>query len=242
MTYKERFFAHYGATHLTPRKGAVTPEGLRERAVAWQQQFREFLPTDPDARILDAGCGYGAVVWWLQAIGYRHAEGIDVSGEQVDAGAMLGISNLARADVEEFLAGREGTYDAIIARDLLEHLPRDVLVCVVDGMHRALRKGGVLIIQAPNAESPFGGRIRYGDFTHELAFTSASISQLLRVSGFARVVTRPVRPVLRGLRSRVRALSWRLVEAAMRAVLTAEVGCGNYIVTQNLLAVAWKEP
>lgn len=240
MTYKDRFFARYGETHLAPRKGAPTPERLRDLAVAWRQLFGRFLPTDPNARILDAGCGSGAIVWWLHDRGFREAEGIDISAEQIREGRDLGVGNLMQADLETYLADRVEAYDTILARDVLEHFSKDSIVRLLDLMHRALRTGGTLILQVPNGESPFGGRIRYGDFTHETAFTSASMSQLLRVAGFSAVAIYPVEPVVRGMRSFARYVAWNVAQAMYRALLTAEVGRGRHVVTQNLLAVARK--
>ena len=240
MTYKDRFFARYGETHLSPRKGVVTPARLREQAVAWRQLFGRFLPTDPKARVLDAGCGSGAIVWWLHDRGFHEAEGIDISAEQIHEGQALGVRNLLQADLETYLADRVEAYDLILARDVLEHFAKDAIVRTLDLLYRALRSDGTLILQVPNGESPFGGRIRYGDFTHETAFTSASMSQLLRVAGFSTVAVYPVEPVVRGMRSFARYIAWKIAQAMYRALLTAEVGRGRHVVTQNLLAVARK--
>jgi SAM-dependent methyltransferase len=67
-----------------------------------------------------------------------------------------------------------GSLDAVIAFDVLEHFGRDELIPLVDAVHRVLRPGGRWIIHVPNGESPFFGSIRYGDLTHELAFTRQS--------------------------------------------------------------------
>ena len=40
-------------------------------------------------------------------------------------------------------------------------------------MCRALKPGGRWILHTANAESPFYGRVRYGDITHEQAFTQS---------------------------------------------------------------------
>jgi len=240
MSHKDRFFDSYGKTHLTPRKGPVTRESLAVRAAAWRQLYSRFLPADRDARILDAGCGFGAVVWWLRTAGYQRAEGIDISAEQIQQAAELGIDGLVQADLEEFLQTHAATYDVILLRDVLEHFDKDAAVRVLDLIHGALKARGTLIVQAPNGESPFGGRIRYGDFTHETAFTSASISQLLRVTGFEGVGTYPVRPVVRGIKSALRFVAWRVIELIYQALLNVEVGPGRFVVTQNVLAVGHK--
>ena len=102
----------------------------------------------------------------------------------------------------------------------------------------SLRPGAALVIQVPNGESPFAGRIIYGDYTHETAFTQASMGQVLRAAGFGSVTCLPVRPVVYGIRSALRAAAWRVIEAAIIVAIVAETGPVRPIVTQNLLVVA----
>jgi hypothetical protein len=45
------------------------------------------------------------------------------------------------------------------------------LFAATDETLKILRLGGRRIIRVPNGVSPFAGVIRYGDLTHELAFT-----------------------------------------------------------------------
>ena len=98
------------------------------------------------------------------------------------------------------------------------------------------------IIHVPNGESPFGGRSRFGDFTHEQAFTRGSLTQLLLASGFATVACYEDAPAAHGAKSRLRALLWRLIRLALRLYLAVETGDTgrNAIFSQNLLAVAVK--
>jgi hypothetical protein len=116
------------------------------------------------------------------------------------------------------------------------------LIYFIDEVHRVLRKGGKWIIHIPNAESPFAGRIRYGDFTHELAFTRVSITQLLKSSGFSLVTCHEDTPIPHGLKSAVRWLLWKVIRGTLRLYLGAETGAGEKacIFSQNFLTVAVK--
>jgi len=238
---KDRAFASYVTTHLVPRKGAVTIEVLRTQAHRWDTCFARFLPKDTSARIVDIGCGAGSLVWWLHQRGYWAAEGVDLSAEQVAVAKALGVPNVRQADVSTFLAEAGGSLDVVFARDVFEHFDRNRLVTLLDLIHSSLRIGGLLVFQVPNAESPFGGRIRYGDLTHELAFTSASVSQLLLIAGFSEPRTFSVEPVVYGVKSFLRLLAWKGVQALYRLLIAIEVGGGvgaARIVSQNLIAVA----
>jgi 2-polyprenyl-3-methyl-5-hydroxy-6-metoxy-1,4-benzoquinol methylase len=236
--YKERLYATYLADHLTPRKGGASLEALHARAARWDKTLRRFLPPDRGAMVADLGCGYGSVVWWLQQRGYANAGGVDVSQDQIEQGARLGVRNLRQGDVLDFLRTATGRYDLLIARDLFEHLSKEDTLEGLTLCREALRPAGALLLQVPNGESPFAGRIIYGDFTHETAFTQASLSQVLRAAGFDGVECYPVRPVVYGVKSWLRSVAWRVVEAALIAAVVAEVGPVRPIVTQNLLALA----
>ncbi|HUR96100.1 MAG TPA: class I SAM-dependent methyltransferase [Gemmatimonadales bacterium] len=236
--YKDRLYATYLADHLAPRKGGASLEALRARAQRWDKTLAAYLPADRDAAIADLGCGYGSVVWWLQQRGYANAGGIDVSHDQIEQGSGLGVRNLRQGDVLEFLRTASAQYDLLIARDLFEHLTKEDTLEALTLCREALRPGGALLLQVPNGESPLAGRIIYGDFTHETAFTQASLSQVLRAAGFGSVACFPVRPVVYGLKSWLRSLVWRVVETAIVTAIVAEVGPVRPIVTQNLLVVA----
>jgi 2-polyprenyl-3-methyl-5-hydroxy-6-metoxy-1,4-benzoquinol methylase len=235
---KDRAFASYVTTHLAPRKGAVTIEVLETQAHRWDTCFAQFLPKDKAARIVDLGCGAGSMVWWLHKRGYSAAEGVDLSAEQVAVAKALGVTNVRQTDLRTYLADAADSFDVVFARDVFEHLDRTTLVRVLDLVHTSLRPGGRLVLQVPNAESPFGGRIRYGDITHELAFTSASVSQLLLMAGFSEPRTYSVEPVVYGVKTFLRLLAWKGVQALYRLLISIEIGRGSRIVSQNLIAVA----
>ncbi len=97
-----------------------------------------------------------------------------------------------------------------------------------------------MIIQVPNAESPFFGRIRYGDFTHEMAFSTSSLQQLLQVMSFTQIRTFAVEPAITNTKSLLRFYLWKMVERFYKLLLFAELGSGSRIVTQGIIAVAIK--
>lgn len=237
MTYKQRFFTHYVSTHIAERKGAVTLEEFHRRAPYYKGQLGHLLPKRRDAHIADVGCGNGSLVWYLQGTGYTAVEGVDVSIEQIAAGQALGLQAIQQADLRTYLAGKRERFDLVILRDVIEHFTKEEILGVLDQAVAALRPGGRLLIQVPNAEAPFAGRIRYGDFTHELAFSVSSLQQLLKIVGLDAIRCYPTVPVFLGPTAPLRQLLWRLVEACYKLMIFAEIGRGHYIVTQSLIAV-----
>jgi 2-polyprenyl-3-methyl-5-hydroxy-6-metoxy-1,4-benzoquinol methylase len=198
---------------------------------------------DRDAKILDVGCGYGALVHFAREAGYRDVSGVDGARQQVEAAENLGIGGVRLGGVLETLeAAPEGSLDLILALDVVEHFAKDELLLLVDAVHRVLREGGRWIIRVPNGDSPFVGNILYGDLTHELAFTRESIAQLLSASGFSDVRCYEDAPVVHGLRSATRAVLWRVIRAGLRLYTATETGNASRdaVLTRNLLAVARK--
>ena len=216
---------------------------LAVRAHHCGRAIRNFFPADRDARILDLGCGYGALEYYAAQAGYANIRGVDRSVEQLDASRRLGIANIAQDDCFEMLAKEQpGSLDAIVSFDLIEHLPKEQVCDLAAAIAKALAPGGRWILHCPNAESPMGGRVRYGDFTHELAFTRLSLAQLLTSFRFSRVECFEDGPVVHGMTSAVRLVVWRIIRAALHVWLVAETGQtdGTPIFTQNLFCVAYK--
>ena len=220
-----------------------TLEGLKPRAPYLTKLIQTHFPADRRSAILDLGCGHGALIHFARCGGYTNIRGVDGSPEQVAAARRLGIDGVEEVALLAALAAQaDESLDVVVAFDVIEHFTRDELLSFVDQVHRVMRPGGRWIIHTPNGESPFCGRIRYGDLTHELAFTRTSINQVLLSSGFSKVQCFEDAPIVHGLKSMVRWGLWKLIRSGLRVYLAAETGdtASNDIFSQNFLAVAVK--
>lgn len=240
--YRDRIYQYY----VHARHESLAPEnvyGLKPRAAYLKRLIRDHFPLDKNAVIVDLGCGHGALVHFARLAGYHNVTGVDRSPQQVAAARHLGIEGVHEGDLMNTLQSlKNESLDTVIAFDVIEHFTKDELLTFLDQVYRVLRKGGKWIIHAPNGESPFGGKMRYWDFTHELAFTRASITQLLKSSGFSQVVCHEDTPIPHGFKSAVRWGLWKIVRGLLRIYLLAETGAGekDCIFTQNFLTVAVK--
>lgn len=211
-------------------------------ALGYRRDIRPSLPPPGTGSVVDIGCGSGALVRLLLADGYD-AEGIDVSPEQVALAHEVGLLQVKHGDYRDVLAARNGQLAAVTATDLLEHLAKPEVLDTFDLVAAALLPGGVFVARVPNSVSPFGGHIRYGDFTHESSFTARSVRQLAAAAGFGSVTVMPCPPMAHGFVSTLRAAAWKVISACYKAVLAAETGVtSGHIVTQNLAFVARKLP
>jgi SAM-dependent methyltransferase len=241
-SYRGRIYTGYVSARCKPLEPSSSGD-LRSRAPYLQNLIRDHFPADRDAAIVDLGCGYGALLYFAQRAGYTNLEGIDRSSEQIAAAKNLGIGPVSEGDLMEALSMMpDESRDVVVTFDVIEHFRKDELIVLGDEVWRVLRPDGRWIIHVPNAESPFGGRTRYGDFTHEIAFTRDSISQLILSARFTRAEYYEDAPVVHGLKSFIRSLLWMAIRMMLRLWLAVETGetAGNAIFSQNLLAVAVK--
>ncbi|MDP6526306.1 MAG: class I SAM-dependent methyltransferase [Kiritimatiellia bacterium] len=236
-SYRERLYADYqqslrGSTSLTPSQRAA-----HERE--WKQHYRKHLPENHDARILDIGAGQGRLVSAMRFWGYRNAIGIDASIEQVRVGREAGCEALSFADAFDWLPKHPSEYDCVLALDVLEHIPKHDALAFLDRINSAMVKGGRLVVKTVNSLVIPG--YRYGDYTHETAFTASSLEQVLRCSGFDDIEIREYGPKAASIRGAARSIGWFLCKQAIAFVLACMSGsrCGG-IYTPALVASCTK--
>lgn len=240
MNYRDKLYTTYVSTHTSHLWGDVTIGGIRRQFSVWKKYYGRFLPNNKNAEILDIGCGNGGFVYWLGQNGYINASGIDISPEQIEIAKKLRIRNVEEAELIDFLRDKQGFYDCLFARDIIEHFKKEELLDVTGLFYASLKKRGVIVIQTPNGESVFGSRYRYWDFTHEIAFTRSSLNQILRAAGFNKTAFYPTGPVPKGIKSAIRFLLWKVIEGLLRFYMLVETGSGKGIYTQNIIAIGYK--
>ncbi len=114
----------------------------------------------PPARILDIGCGYGALALTMSEGADLDVVAMDILEERVSSvqGKMRtrhgkagpGI-RLLRANAEKGLPFRTDSFDGVVATEVLEHL--DDPGRMLEEAHRVLRPGGRLFLTTPNADA-----------------------------------------------------------------------------------------
>ncbi len=151
-------------------------------------------------KILDVGCGDGAMLKLLQESGFDNLEGIDISKKQVQRS---GLEFVKCVDPLDYLQGKTGVYDVILLIDVLEHLELEYSLDLLQNIKSSLKDGGLLLIQVPNSLCPLNPH-RHGDVTHLRAYTLESLEQSLRYGGFAAWNHFSLPPLIHGIKSAVR--------------------------------------
>jgi SAM-dependent methyltransferase len=139
-----------------------------DRPGYWADVTRHFAA---DAELLDLGCGTA----WL-AEHFQHYTGIDGSEHAVETARAQG-RNVTVADLDEPLSIPDQSFDAIVMKDLLEHVANPV--ALVTEAHRLLRPGGLVFASSPDAQ-----RWVWNDYTHRRPFTKTSFRLLFADQGF----------------------------------------------------------
>lgn len=238
--YRARIYGRYMETHLSAVTRPPTRAIFAYEAKVFRKTFGPLLPESRTAAVFEAGCGAGSFLYYLVEEGYSKACGMDVSASAVETALALGVRGASRGDALEHLKNARSSYDCVVAIDVVEHLKKEELFGFLEAVLGALKPGGSFIWRSPNADGPFFGRIRYGDLTHELAFTRHSAFQLMAAAGFVDAEISGEVPVVTGARSLLRAVLWKGFSALARLYLYAESCDTGALLAANLLVRARK--
>lgn len=238
--WKSRLYESYVSSGQAGNATTDEAEKLfRPRKAYLTHIIASHFPSDRNVRILDLGCGHGAFLYFLAQSGYRNVCGIDISPEQVELAHRLGITGARLGKLEEFLAEQgDSCVDVVLAMDVLEHLTKQELFGALEGIRRVLKPHGCCIAHVPNAEGLYGMRVRYGDMTHEQAFTPGSARQIFRTIGFSEVQCYEDKPAVHGLASLARRVIWDVGTWHDRLLLMAETGSKAGVLSQNMIIKA----
>jgi SAM-dependent methyltransferase len=237
--WKSRFYAAYVSSGQAGDSGAEAEVLFQPRKAFLRHIIAQHIPRDTNARILELACGPGALLYFLERAGYRNIAGVDVSEEQIAVAARLGILSATCSPFEDFLSAQAAaSADRVLAIDILEHLSREEIVESLGAIRRVLKRGGRCVAHVPNGEGLFGMRIRYGDFTHEMALTPKSAQQVFRMAGFRDVRCFEERPRVHGPTSLARRILWDVGTLPSRILLAAETGDTRAVLSQNMMIEA----
>jgi SAM-dependent methyltransferase len=179
------------------RRYRGTEEEIRERIAA----YLPYLQDVPDgAPVLDLGCGRGEALALLRDHGLA-GRGVDASARMVQLCRERGLEAEA-GDLFEILAGvAEGSLGGVVSFHVIEHLPAAALDRLVRLAYRALRPGGVLILETPNPLSMVvAARNFWLDPTHVRPVHPESLKLIYELAGFEPVERLDLRPFPAGER------------------------------------------
>jgi 2-polyprenyl-3-methyl-5-hydroxy-6-metoxy-1,4-benzoquinol methylase len=240
--YRNIFYKNYFSDKTNKGLETINPKNLEKWIKATTVRIINWLPKSKNIKVLDIGCGYGNLLLALKNAGYNNLTGIDISEEQIKVAQQLSNDiNFICSDLIAFLRENKQKFDAIFAFDVLEHLDKEEALTSLELIYNNLNEGGQLIIQTPNAESPWFGSVAFGDFTHEWFYTASSLEDVLLKSGFREIEFKPSEPLLISFKSLIRKIIWSIIKLFLIIWNLAETGSmGSKIYTRVFLARALK--
>ncbi|MFQ5670372.1 MAG: methyltransferase domain-containing protein [Acidobacteriota bacterium] len=141
--------------------------------------------------IVELGSGRGEFLELCREAGLR-ARGVDRDAAGVESLQARGLEAHVGEGLEYLQALRAGSVGAVLAVQVIEHLPPGVLQGVIESSFRALARGGLLILESlnPACLSMFATTF-YRDPTHRRPVHPDTVAFLMKEVGFGavRVVT-----------------------------------------------------
>ncbi len=165
--------------------------GSKELILSRLEAYRPFLKalkgSNVGKKALDLGCGRGE---WLEVLAQ---EGFDASGVDLDDG-MIEVAKSRELNVKKgdaLTALKETPSDSLAvvsAFHLVEHIPFETLLELVNEAFRVLKDRGILILETPNPENlRVGTEFFYLDPTHQKPIPSHLLKFIPEYIGFGRV-------------------------------------------------------
>jgi O-antigen chain-terminating methyltransferase len=157
-----------------------------------------YLPIVREAEVIedvvDIGCGRGE---WLEILKQEGvaASGIDHNRVFIEQCRQNGL-DVVETDALAYLRSLpDQSLNAVTSFHLVEHLPFEILINLLDEIVRTLRPGGLVILETPNPENfMVGSYTFYKDPTHRNPIPSVTLQFLLESRGFAGVKVMNLRP------------------------------------------------
>lgn len=163
---------------------------IKARLSAYLPFVEPLLKIYPQAQAIDLGCGRGE---WLELLG---ASGFQIRGVDMDAGMLEACKSLnLNADLMDAITALQQlptqSQAVVSAFHVVEHIPFDALLILVQEARRVLLPAGLLILETPNPENLIVGTSNfYLDPTHTKPLPPLLLEFLPEfVGGYAKIKT-----------------------------------------------------
>lgn len=138
-----------------------------------------------NAHVLEIGAGHCA---WINAVTAARRVALDLWPE-LPRYAAPGVEPVVADATAAVAALGAGSFDVVLASNVLEHFEPDAAARLALDIHSLLRPGGRLMIVQPNFRYAY--REYFDDYTHRSVFTDVSLPNMLRAGGFVVDEVRP---------------------------------------------------
>lgn len=166
-----------------------------------KQRFEVYIPRLKDARlghsemaVLDLGCGRGEWLELLRDEGLT-GSGVDMNLVMIAECQSLGLSVTAGNAIQYLRSLPPASIGVVTGFHIVEHLPLDDLLALLDETNRVLRPGGMAIFETPNPSNlQVSTENFYLDPTHRNPLPKALLKFLVESRGLCDIEVLPLHP------------------------------------------------
>jgi O-antigen chain-terminating methyltransferase len=155
-------------------------EAIKHKFEGYVRYYRAGSP----APVLDLGCGRGEFLELLKEASISGI-GVDSNHNMVQKCREMGL-DVSAGDLLEFLQSRkENSLGGIFCSQVVEHLPPDVLLKLIETAHARLNEGAPILLETVNVGSAFGFlQVYTKDLTHRTPIHPDTLKFLVAAAGF----------------------------------------------------------
>jgi ubiquinone/menaquinone biosynthesis C-methylase UbiE len=187
------------AAHSLDAFFASFDEQFRGNRAEIKERLKVYLPyviglKQPLDKVIDLGCGRGEWLELLKDTG-QPATGVDSNTVLAQQCRVRGLDAI-EAELHQYLKEQpDNSASVITGFHIVEHLPIEKLVTVLNETMRVLSPGGVLIVETPNPRNVLVGTCNfYFDPTHRNPIPSEVLKFLVESRGFNRIEVLQLNP------------------------------------------------
>ncbi len=169
--------------------------GSREEIATKFQDYVKYYQGGIQGPVLDLGCGRGEFLELLKKASIQGI-GVDSNQKMVEQCRKLSL-DVSQGDLLEYLKAQpESTLGGIFCSQVVEHLPPEYLLRLLEAAHSRLKEGAPMLLETVNVGSAFGFlQVYTKDLTHRLPIHPETLKFLVAAAGFQNPKIHFVSPV-----------------------------------------------
>jgi len=174
--------------------------GSRDEVKKSQAFYLPLVQSAPnqDLPIIDIGSGRGEWLELLRAAG-ANAVGVDTNRVMIDLCREHGFEVIEQDALSHLRGLPDESLRAVTGFHIIEHLPPETLMLLLDQILRTVRIGGFVAFETPNPDNLFvGSNYFYFDPSHHHPLPSKLVKLFLESTGFQNVEVTPLHPCAEG--------------------------------------------